>query len=403
MKLTDLALIFIGVTLPVIIIVYVNVSFTIKAQEQEMYYKKIISAAVQDAANQMKEVENDDKSIDYGYSGLEDKKVSINAQIAKETFFKTLYNSLGITGNEAAERYLQTFVPCLAIIDYNGVYISSEETYTKSGEKVTEHVVKPKKYYTYSYYIVKESGNYKMVDVDSYTSGDGNIESTHTVEFTMDDYITHRGMKGNTSFDAESIPTKTFYITDSKNNSDLTNSVTDSSIQCPDGKNGVARYLASIREQVIIDTLTNQIAYATNAANSYARSAGVTYDFVFPVLDQDEMESAIDNVGVFAFVQGLNIGNKYLNAKSYSISKLESAVRYYFTIPDDGVSKVNLNLYHNNLNCPEYKVSDNDNLTPAYVITKQQAASAQVSRQKTGEKPGQDVYEGFYPCPICNP
>ena len=34
MKLTDFALIFIGVTLPIIIIVYVNVSFTIKAQEQ---------------------------------------------------------------------------------------------------------------------------------------------------------------------------------------------------------------------------------------------------------------------------------------------------------------------------------------------------------------------------------
>ena len=56
MKITDLALIFVGILLPMIIIVYVNVSFTIKAEEQEMYYNKIINAAVQDAANQMKEV-----------------------------------------------------------------------------------------------------------------------------------------------------------------------------------------------------------------------------------------------------------------------------------------------------------------------------------------------------------
>lgn len=398
MKLTDLALIFIGIILPVIIIVYVNVSFTIKAQEQEMYYKKIINAAVQDAANQMKEVENDDKTIDYGYSGLEDKKVSVNAEIAKDTFFKTLYNSLEIAGNDAAERYLQTFVPCLAIIDYNGVYISSQETYTnESNEKVTEHVVKPKKYYTYSYYIVKNGSSYSMVDVDSYTSTSGTIVSTHSVEFTMDDYITHRGMYNTKN---KSIPTKTFYITDSANNSDLVGGI--NIITCPDGGNDVAEYLASIREQVIIDTLTNQIAYATNAANSYAKSAGITYDFVFPVLDQDEMESAIDSVGVFGFVQGLNIGNKYLNAKSYSISKLESAVRYYFSLPDSKESKVNFRLYHNNLNCPEYRVSDHDNLTPAYVLTKQQAASAQISRIKEGEV-YQTVYEGFYPCPICNP
>ena len=36
MKITDFALIFVGITLPIIITVYVNVSFTIKAEEQEM-------------------------------------------------------------------------------------------------------------------------------------------------------------------------------------------------------------------------------------------------------------------------------------------------------------------------------------------------------------------------------
>ena len=54
MKITDFALIFVGITLPIIITVYVNVSFTIKAEEQEMYYKKIINAALDDASNQLK-------------------------------------------------------------------------------------------------------------------------------------------------------------------------------------------------------------------------------------------------------------------------------------------------------------------------------------------------------------
>lgn len=64
MKITDLALVFIGIILPIIIVVYINVSFTIKAQEQEMYYQNIIDIAAQDAANQMKEVENDDSNVE---------------------------------------------------------------------------------------------------------------------------------------------------------------------------------------------------------------------------------------------------------------------------------------------------------------------------------------------------
>lgn len=440
MKLTDLALIFIGVTLPIMIIVYVNVSFTIKAEEQEMYYQKVINIATEDAANQMKEVENSDPSIDYGYSGLEDKKVSVNAEIAKNTFFETMYNTLGIKGNEAAERYLQTFIPCLAIIDYNGVYISSEETYddkTKTpSEKRTEHVVKPKRYYTYSYYI-DTSNNF----VEGLPNNVAQAKEIHTVEFTMDDYITHRGCHKNLgSWEDDEV--KGFYITDIKNNSVLCynkdievkfdnvknfnfNNNEEEEIYA-DGQNinaqKIASYLNSIRKQVIIDTITEEIAYATNKANSYAKAIGINYDFVFPKLTENDMESAIEDIGIFAFIQGLNIGNKYLNAKSYSISKLESTVRYYFSLKTSAANlktgeisindidivkkynKLGMNYYHNNINCSLYKAQTHDGITPTYVLTKQQAASAQVSKRKSdGGDEYQDIYEGFYPCPMCNP
>lgn len=96
MKITDFALIFVGITLPIIITVYVNVSFTIKAEEQEMYYKKIINSALNDASDQMKEVENEDNKIDYGYSGESDNKISVNANIAVDTFMNSLYNNFNI-------------------------------------------------------------------------------------------------------------------------------------------------------------------------------------------------------------------------------------------------------------------------------------------------------------------
>ena len=389
MKITDLALVFVAILLPIIIIVYVNVSYTIKAEEQEMFYKKVINIATEDAASQMKEVENTDTENDYGYSGLQNSKVSINANIAKDAFLNSLYNNFGIKGNDAAQRYLQTFIPVIAILDYNGVYISSEEKINNT----IEHVIKPKKYYTYSYSIVKNGSNFEMIDGLA-TSGD--IREYHTIEFTMDDYITHRGCSAKTNTNYE---TKSFYISDSNNNDDLCR--VDSSF-----KETVVERLLEKRRSVIIATIVNQISYYTDAANKYAKNAGIDYTFVFPTITNEEMSSAINNVGIFAFVQGLNTGNKYLNAKSYSTAKLKETDKYYFSIYRYSTSKIKLNLYHKDENCPEYKKANHNGdgrdtvITPTYVTTKQQAASAQVTYTIGGIN---NIVGGFYPCPICNP
>lgn len=413
MKITDLALVFIGITLPMIIILYINISFTIKAQEQEMYYQNIINIAAQDAANQMKEVENDDSNVDYGYSGLENQKISVNAQIAVDTFFNNLYNNFDIKGNESAQRYLQLFIPAIAIIDYDGVQISSVETSkdetdievlngniktsdSDSDWGVTKHVLKPKRYYTYTYSILETGAdNYQMVDG---ISSAASVISYHEIEFTMDDYITHRyNEKG---LNDETV-TESFYLTDDKYNDSLLAGINEFELATFDSlKKEIVDKLASIRQDVIVNTVVKEMTYATNSNNSYARSAGITYNFSFPATTQDEMYGTVQNVGFMAFVQGLSIGNKYLNTKAYGLTNLELATRYYFTIPNDTASKYKLNLYHKDTSCPEYVVSKIEKISPKYVLTKQQATSTRVSCTIN------DVdytYQGFYPCPICSP
>lgn len=417
MKITDFALIFIGITLPIIIVVYVNVSFTIKAEEQEMYYNKLITSAIEDATAAMKEVENTDKTIDYGYSGEQDKKVSINPEIAKNTFFNSLYNNFGIKGNDAAEKYLQLFVPAMAIIDYNGVYISSIEEYNKDGSTVIEHTVKPKKYYTYSYYIVKQKNNqYSIVSVDDYKSG--TKHSLHTIEFTMDDYVTHRGGLYDASGEniTEELPVKSFYLADTSSgtyvdkNGIMNDSASDkNNADLFDGKSttsesmikNVVDHLKKVKDEVIIKTITDEVAYAVNQNNFYASQAGITYDFVFPTIEQEEMKSYINDVGIFAFMQGLSIGNKYLNSKAYSVSRLELTTKYYLTLPNDH-SSIKRNLYHATKDCPEYKTDTRStNIIPEYLTTKQQAASV-IGIQKDSGGTNKEV-KGFYPCPVCNP
>ena len=412
MKITDFALIFVGITLPIIITVYVNVSFTIKAEEQEMYYKKIINAALDDASNQMKEVENSDKEIDYGYSGTSDNKISVNAQVGVDTFLNSLYNNFGIKGNDTAENYLQYFIPAIAIIDYNGVQVSSIEEFTENGQNVIKHVLKPKKYYSYTYYLCATPGDVsKLTYTEDYeTAVKNGLHSTHIVEFTMDDYITHRGYVNEISGKVTEIPVSSFYISDSKNNSKLvTNSDSNASLSQRE-KNVLSKIISNLqnkRKSVIINSIQDEMEYATNNNNSYASQAGIRYNFVFPTLEEGEMESQIQNVGIMALVQGISIGNRYLNVRAYSTSKLTEITRYYLSIPNtDGIDKTkyNLNLYHKDKNCPEYRAfasnKENVNITQSFLFTKQQAASVKAVLKKD------NTYiqlEGFYPCPVCNP
>lgn len=412
MKITDFALIFVGITLPIIITVYVNVSFTIKAEEQEMYYKKIINAALDDASNQMKEVENSDKEIDYGYSGTSDNKISVNAQVGVDTFLNSLYNNFGIKGNDTAENYLQYFIPAIAIIDYNGVQVSSIEEFTENGQNVIKHVLKPKKYYSYTYYLCATPGDVsKLTYTEDYeTAVKNGLHSTHIVEFTMDDYITHRGYVYKNTGDIDEIGVSSFYISDSKNNSKLVANVDSNASLLQREKDVLPKIISNLqnkRKSVIINSIQDEMEYVTNNNNSYASQAGIRYNFVFPTLEEGEMESQIQNVGIMALVQGISIGNRYLNVRAYSTSKLTEITRYYLSIPNtDGIykTKYNLNLYHKDKNCPEYRAfasnKENVNITPSFLFTKQQAASVKAVLKKD------NTYiqlEGFYPCPVCNP
>lgn len=412
MKITDFALIFVGITLPIIITVYVNVSFTIKAEEQEMYYKKIINAALDDASNQMKEVENSDKEIDYGYSGTSDNKISVNAQVGVDTFLNSLYNNFGIKGNDTAENYLQYFIPAIAIIDYNGVQVSSIEEFTENGQNVIKHVLKPKKYYSYTYYLCATPGDVsKLTYTEDYeTAVKNGLHSTHIVEFTMDDYITHRGYVYKNTGDIDEIGVSSFYISYSKNNSKLVANVDSNASLLQREKDVLPKIISNLqnkRKSVIINSIQDEMEYATNNNNSYASQAGIRYNFVFPTLEEGEMESQIQNVGIMALVQGISIGNRYLNVRAYSTSKLTEITRYYLSIPNtDGIykTKYNLNLYHKDKNCPEYRAfasnKENVNITPSFLFTKQQAASVKAVLKKD------NTYiqlEGFYPCPVCNP
>ena len=171
-----------------------------------------------------------------------------------------------------------------------------------------------------------------------------------------------------------------------------------------ENESGLLEFLSSKKKEIIVNTIQKEMEYATNNNNFYASNVGIKYNFVFPTLEVSEMESQIKNVGIMALVQGISMGNRYLNVRAYSTSKLTEVTRYYLSIPKTPLSSgsVPKNLYHKTKICPEYSEAVHNNITPQYLFTKQQAAS--VNAVLKDEENNQYIpLRGFYPCPVCNP
>ena len=392
MKITDFALVFIAIILPFMLVLYINITFTIKADEMDMYYQKIIESSLDDAAYEMKQVESQDKQIDYGYSDKYNKKINVNAQVGVDAFFESMYNTLGIKGNETAESYFDLFVPAVAVIEYDGVRVSKNETVTaEDGTSAVKRVLKPKRYFTYTYSIVRNDGKY------SYEPGvaSSNVISVHTIEFTMDTNVTHRGY--NYIYNEE-IEAESFYLEDNSRNSELISGVVDSEYK-DSLKSEIVSHLLDMKQSIIAEVVSSELSFAVNENNLYANQAGIVYSFSFPATTEDEMYNMVDGVGIIAFVQGISVGNKYLNTKAFGVSTLDQTTRYYFTAPSTD-SQIQMNLYHKVISCPEYKLCKIADMSPRYATSRQEAATSITTGTLNGVK---QTFTGFYPCPICNP
>ena len=404
MKLTDFALIFVAIFLPVVIIVYVNTSFVVKAEKQEMYYKNLMNSAISDAVSAMKHIENENTDIDYGYSGIVDKKVSINSKTAVDTFYNSLANNFNIANNEVALQRLKMYIPAIAILDYDGIYIHSAEE-DEAGN--LSFITKPKVYYTYSYILVKNRNpvtseyEYYIKEVkDTQNVLNENLLSRYIYEvnFTMDDYVylnIYRIKNDGTISDIEEFAN--FYINDEENNYNLVYVNTAANVITSSQKDmlrlRVIEHLTDIRARIIAETSMKEISYAVNKHNSYAEQAGITYNFRFSVESDSAWYETMDGIGMIAIIQGISLGNRYLNYKAYSASDLIVAKKYYVskgvTIEGRDLSYLERDLYHVSNKCPaylEYANTTSEKVVPAFYSSKAETTT-----------------QGYYPCPICKP
>ncbi len=331
MRITNLAIIFVLIAVPFVMISNLKLWDMKAVSIKTLEINRLLDSASEDAASALTEVG-------------EDGRVTINKENAVEGFFNSLYINFDVLSNSTLQKKIQGYVPVVAVVDYDGYYIFSQETYEgASGYSETKHVWKPKKMFSYS-------------------------DGRYVYAFTLDDYVT--------VYDTMDAANKVFYegyYEDIK--SFVSGSIMDS-----------REIFDQTRRNVIVDSIKADINYFINRHNKVASKYGITYNFAPPSIPDEDWYRTISDVGVIAFFQGIPIGTggEVFNSFAIGGGRLVKQQKYYVVHTGDSAS---INYYHR---------QDCEQLPRRGGQIDWEATDVYSSRKECAGK-------GYYPCPECQP
>lgn len=278
MKITDLAILFVIITLPFVFLLRIKTDNLQNAEYKSTLLNEYLDTAVEDASNAMV------------VKGMND-KISVSREKALEAFFQTLYANFNIISDDIAKQNLKAYIPVIVLIDYDGFWIYSMETYTNmNGEKIQEMLWKPKKPYSY------ESNGFVYL-------------------FTLDDYIKVFDTSDNTFYEgkrgelSEELP--------------MDRVIND------------CKLFDQVRKRTIIEAIKSDVNTAINEHNKYAKLYGITYQFSLPSISDGDWHKNIEDIGILSFIQGIPIGLGGERFNSYALGAARVVRRDYYYIQQD--------------------------------------------------------------------
>lgn len=264
MKLTDLAILFVIIVTPFILILRVKSENLSNAAYKSEVINRYLDAAAEDASEAM---------IIRG-SGS---KIEISSEKAVNAFFNTLFVNFNIMDDERAKSILSAYIPVIVLIDYDGYSVMSMEEYTNSSGEIEQKMIwKPKKPYVYE--------------------SDGFIYL-----FTLDQKVTVYSQAQSRFY--EGMPE-------------------DIRVNLPNARVLDNDLFGDVRKRTIVELIRNDVNTAINKHNKYAARFGITYNFSPPSISDGDWHRNIEDVGFLAFFQGLPIG---LNGQRYNSFALGAA------------------------------------------------------------------------------
>lgn len=339
MKLTDLAILFIIIIFPFYLILNIRGDSITATTYKKVELNRIIDTALEDAATTIASIDGD-------------RNIKINREEGINTLIKTMAMNMSSDGDPYFISRLFTYLPAIAVVDYDGYYILSTEVYKdKDGYEYTNPLWKPKKKYEYKV-------------------GNSYIFFTLTDEFTL--------VKDDQSY-------KQYRQEDFvKNVSEL---ITINSAF--DGKLSNKDFFDQLRRNTIIQALQKDLAYYINQHNEYAKSYGIAYHFQLPTIGEDDWMRTIDDVSILAFFQGIPLNNngEYFNNYAIGGARIIKSRPYYMYEATGGDTSLANKTYHR-WNCSLLEDLKSRGIEPYENSAGSREACA---------------IEGYMPCQVCNP
>ncbi|MBO5178794.1 MAG: hypothetical protein J6B87_00385 [Clostridia bacterium] len=326
MKLIHWAVIFVIVILPFSLICRNNINNRFMALKDEVRINNSIDTATQDAADLLAEW----ATLVGGPNG---KNLVITEDVANAAinqFFTTMavnmnlpYSDLDSNVTKNAKVDIESYIPAIIIVGYDGFYIYSAELV---GNEI-KYILKPKIPYAYE-------------------------EKNMVINFTLDNYVKIYNknpglLSGQTAriyegylYDKNSdiyLDDETKYVDYAKNQ--LIYSTTNLSLILDkfksdytfpeflladnvsadykfDEKGNMIKYddgtyasdFHQKRRETIVNLITQALTEEVNEHNHYSTMLGVQYDFSIPEISKEKWINTVDDITILAFIQGVPIG-----------------------------------------------------------------------------------------------
>ncbi len=249
-----------------------------KVLELVTYYDGALRTAVQDAGVALVANERQMMGDEIKYDS--EKKIKLNKEEAIEAFYRTLYLNFGIVEDKLAQDLLRRYIPAAAIVEYDGLWVFSDEEYSKeNGMVAMQQVWHGKKPFVY-------------------TDANGN-----SLSFTLDDFVYA-------------------YVADEKKwyegKREDVHRWTDEVIPLLRDEN----LFDQVRRLTIVQVIQSELEHFINRHNEYVRRLGISYTFTLPTISQEEWNNTIDDTSFIAFLQGVPAGTNSYNNYAFGGGRL---------------------------------------------------------------------------------
>lgn len=257
MKITDFVLAYFAITLTFFVAIEIRYDKTKTYIEYDHFHEAALTTATQDAIHVLRN--NVNPLLEAGYESY--KVNPAHPQSAFDTFVQTLAVNYQVKDKYSINQMLR-YIPVFAVLDYDGLLLNVYKPYKDtSGDNVYERVWLSK------------------IPL-SYADNEGNI-----INFTVDEDVEVFDVELNEWFFGK--------------RAELAK---DEEITIPLLKN--AQEFDQIRRQTIVNIVQENLAYYINEHNVYTKALDVTYKFAMPLIPQEDWYNTVDDISIFAFIQG---------------------------------------------------------------------------------------------------